>query len=186
MIKCGCGNDLTIEDYYRNEIHFCSECGNYKVVKKECEHEYYFVFMQLENGTLQLRKYCRNCMVLEKTIYKKADAPAGTPIKVFEKYKLFIEKHEEPFYKRLSELRIVLSETFQARYDRYINSPEWQKKRHERLAIDNYEYKICNRAATDVHHLTYTHFEHEYMFELISLCSKCHIDEYHPERKQTA
>ena len=68
------------------------------------------------------------------------------------------------------------------KYEVYINSPEWSKKRSYILQRDEYTCKICGKAATDVHHLTYTNLTNEFDFELISLCHECHFEIYHPEK----
>jgi hypothetical protein len=59
-------------------------------------------------------------------------------------------------------------------YERYIHSSAWRKTADQRLAMDKNICPVCGGAATDVHHLTYEHFGHEPMDDLVSLCRKCH------------
>ncbi len=60
-------------------------------------------------------------------------------------------------------------------YDVYLASPEWQAKRAKILKRANGICEGClERKATQVHHLTYEHVYHEFMFELIAVCDKCH------------
>jgi hypothetical protein len=59
-------------------------------------------------------------------------------------------------------------------YERYIHSAGWRKIAEQRLELDNHICPVCGGEATDVHHLTYEHFRHESMDDLVSLCRKCH------------
>lgn len=65
---------------------------------------------------------------------------------------------------------------FRARYERYINSEEWQAKREQRMALDNHTCQICGlqRSPLQVHHLSYAHFGNEPMGDLITVCKTCH------------
>lgn len=67
-------------------------------------------------------------------------------------------------------------------YDEYMQSPEWDKKRKQRLAIDNYTCKGCGVTGKplDVHHRDYSSFGDEKMEHLESLCRSCH-DLEHPK-----
>lgn len=60
-------------------------------------------------------------------------------------------------------------------FKEYYLSKEWAEKRNLVLKRDNNICQACLIAsATDVHHLTYLHFKNEFLFELISVCKKCH------------
>ena len=59
-------------------------------------------------------------------------------------------------------------------YNEYMNSPEWKVKREKRLKIDGGVCQVCERKATEVHHLTYENLKHEEMNDLVSLCRQCH------------
>lgn len=59
-------------------------------------------------------------------------------------------------------------------YEPYINGSAWQAKRRIILQRDNRTCQICGRPGYDVHHLTYAHFENEFLFELVCLCHNCH------------
>lgn len=67
-------------------------------------------------------------------------------------------------------------------YQFYIQSPEWDVIRRERLAIDDYTCQGCGcqNKPLDVHHLTYERFGHEDIDDLLSLCRRCH-QEVHGE-----
>ena len=67
-------------------------------------------------------------------------------------------------------------------YESYMRSPEWEKKRKERLAIDGYKCVMCGRPletckkkSLDVHHISYENLGNENVYtDLVTLCSTCH------------
>lgn len=74
---------------------------------------------------------------------------------------------------RISE-RFDRSKWF-ASYDRYLASPEWGKRRRQVLARAKGSCEGCGEhPPTEVHHLTYEHVGHEFLFELVALCEACH------------
>ena len=72
-------------------------------------------------------------------------------------------------------------------YD-YLMSVEWQKKRTERLRIDNFECQKCGRPMDlQVHHLNYDRIGNENVYtDLITLCKYCHkkIEDQKSEYKE--
>lgn len=58
----------------------------------------------------------------------------------------------------------------------YYSSPEWAKKRSERLKLDDYRCQRCGfTRALEVHHLNYERLGNEDVSrDLITLCKKCH------------
>jgi 5-methylcytosine-specific restriction endonuclease McrA len=62
-----------------------------------------------------------------------------------------------------------------AKYNAYLQSPQWRAKRLKVLERDNYWCKACNEAeAVQVHHKTYEHVFDEPLFDLESVCLECH------------
>ena len=59
-------------------------------------------------------------------------------------------------------------------YEKYIHSSAWRSKADKRLKLDNHICCVCDKEATDVHHLTYERFRNENMDDLVSLCRRCH------------
>ena len=60
-------------------------------------------------------------------------------------------------------------------YGDYISSAEWLNKRQLVLKRDNNICQACLiNKAEEVHHKTYDNLGNEFMFELISVCKKCH------------
>ena len=69
-------------------------------------------------------------------------------------------------------------------YKRYMCSTQWDKKRKERLELDDNRCVMCGRRnglrkdgvtpILQVHHITYKSLGHEPMEDLVSLCPGCH------------
>ena len=65
-------------------------------------------------------------------------------------------------------------------YRRYIRSPEWEKKKAERMRIDNYSCVMCGRnrehcRTLQVHHVTYARLGDENIYtDLCTVCGSCH------------
>jgi hypothetical protein len=178
-MKCNCGSKLFEFNGFSRTVIYCEDCSFFKVENKECEHESIPVKMMISNGAIQLRLLCKNCFFLDPKPKKLADYPNVKMERSLEKlnnYKLIQETPTEEFIKRLRDNKHL---AFREDYEIYINSEAWKEKRKQILFRDNYQCQICFSKATDVHHLTYYHFKNEYDFELISLCNKCHINEYH-------
>ena len=90
-----------------------------------------------------------------------------------------VEHFEER--RREWQARIPGSTEWWKKYDAYLNSPEWHRKRAAVLERDNYVCQGCmQRRAEHVHHLTYAHVGNELLFELVSVCVSCHR-RIHPE-----
>ena len=71
-----------------------------------------------------------------------------------------------------------------AEYERYMRSEAWEKKRSERLELDDNRCVMCGRPnglqkdgvtpVLQVHHIHYKNLGHELMEDLVSLCPTCH------------
>lgn len=60
-------------------------------------------------------------------------------------------------------------------YLAYLASPEWAERRERILARNGWACEWCmERLATDLHHLTYARFGHEWDADLLALCRPCH------------
>lgn len=72
------------------------------------------------------------------------------------------------------------------KYSEYLKSPEWHTKRALVLKRAGNICEGClTAAATQVHHKTYKHAFHEFMFELVALCEPCH-ERIHSDRNNDA
>ena len=60
-------------------------------------------------------------------------------------------------------------------YEDYLRSAEWEKRRQLVLNRDGNLCQAClENSANEVHHLTYDHIFHEFLFELVAVCRSCH------------
>ena len=63
-------------------------------------------------------------------------------------------------------------------YQTYLQSPEWQAKRQEKLESCQHKCECeggCYREATQIHHLHYETLGNEDLQDLQALCAKCHM-----------
>jgi hypothetical protein len=61
------------------------------------------------------------------------------------------------------------------RYEKYMATKEWQRKRKEKLKEANYQCEKCGTAKNlHVHHINYDHLGFESLEELVVLCEKHH------------
>jgi hypothetical protein len=60
-------------------------------------------------------------------------------------------------------------------YSEYLQTEEWIEKRNKVFERDSYTCQSCLSCHADqVHHLTYKHVGNEPLFDLVSVCFKCH------------
>lgn len=75
----------------------------------------------------------------------------------------------------LDAIRSEAGRRMKDEYAGYLLTGPWREKRRLALERDNYVCQGCLLAtATTVHHLTYTHVQAEFLFELVSVCDECH------------
>src|SRR5690606_26359580 len=66
-------------------------------------------------------------------------------------------------------------------YNRYMRTDEWRAKREKVLTRANGTCEGCGeRVATEVHHLTYERLGAEMLFDLVAVCSDCHMTIHQP------
>lgn len=74
--------------------------------------------------------------------------------------------------------RILSPAVLRRRYDEYMNSLAWQRRRKRALKLAGGCCQQCGATAADgrleVHHLTYERFGHENDADLVVLCRDCH------------
>lgn len=176
---CKCGEEYKFYSGFSRIVYYCEYCKSLAIEEKECEHELVPIKMIISNGTIQLRLLCKNCYYLDPKPKKISDYPNVTLTKKLEDLNNYRSNQELKTDEFLSNIKQTLGISFRSNYEAYINSPEWKTLRLKILERDNFICQICGSAAEEVHHLTYKHLGHEFYFELISLCEKCHQTEYH-------
>lgn len=140
-----------------------------------CKHEFQIpVFRVFSNGTKHYGYQCDSC---GKWIPKKICEFQVLPDAQFDEKKrdsLYAECAAES-QKALQERKDAESKDWWERYDSYLSSETWIRRREKILERDNHVCQGClSRSAAHVHHLTYAHVFEELAFELISLCEQCH------------
>jgi hypothetical protein len=183
MGKCKCGKEFVEKEFKFIKIVYCEDCGCHETIHKECIHETIPVKMVTSNGSIQVRRFCKTCGKLDSKILKQKDFNLSLlPEKKMSEYYEYLAEIDRRERGNIDELLDHLNKekynTLIERYKRYIQSPEWKVIRKLALERDNFSCRICLKPAKQVHHLTYVHLEHEFLFELVSLCLYCHETEY--------
>ena len=77
------------------------------------------------------------------------------------------EKRHKSFLENVNQRNVQYSE--------YLKSPKWKTIRNKVMIRDNHTCQGCLAVrAEEVHHKTYANVGNELMYQLISLCRKCH------------
>jgi hypothetical protein len=104
----------------------------------------------------------------------------GYPLKTKQEYeekKAKLKQEWEDELERRREEERRHQKARRKRYDNYMNSPEWDRKRKLVLKDAGYKCQGCDAEGVplQVHHLTYRNFMRERRGELIALCeTPCH------------
>lgn len=176
----GCtGSKIETKKFNDTSIVYCSECFRYATILAECEHIFQPIAMILENGSIQIRKYCTVCHIITAKSEKHSEYDlTKLPHKKLSDYSKYFYTKLEAERKLSENFRIELNqktnEYNKREYSIYLHSDFWAEKRKEVLKRDNNQCQICFKAAEHVHHLSYIHRGKEYTFELVSLCKNCH------------
>lgn len=76
------------------------------------------------------------------------------------------------------EQRQVEQQAWFDEHSAYLSSPAWRRRRKLVLERDRFTCQArldgCGEMASQVHHLTYDHWQNEPLFDLISVCTECH------------
>lgn len=137
------------------------------------DHELIFVKRIKSNGQYLLNKQCLNCGEKEGKAYKL------NSVNNIELLPNYSEELLDEFYFKRNEFYKEKKESERKEwfvgYNIYLKSDKWKHKRSLVLKRDNYTCQSCLvNEANEVHHLTYNHVFDEPLFELVSICNKCH------------
>ncbi len=185
MEKCACGYELKEKQFNDFSIVYCEKCSFHKNVYKVCTHQDKKIPIKviISDGRTQVRLFCPICCKMDSKIEKQDHYDLNKlPTKNMTDYHNYRNRINESEKEEVQEL---LSKLYQGKYDilidryqKYLLSNEWRDIRKLALERDRYICQICNKVAEEVHHLTYAHLGHEYLFELVSLCQDCHETQY--------
>lgn len=179
-----CNIEMNKRNFVNRTVYYCPKCYSYNISELECDHNWVFILFTLENGHSQLRRYCTRCHEREGKIYKQSEHDLSKiAVGENDNYNRFIEEHrnsdQDEFTLFISKLRQSQEEYMYSEYTKYIRSDNFKLLRTKIIERDGGICQICGAKGNNVHHLTYTHFRKEYLFELVLLCENCHIGEYH-------
>jgi 5-methylcytosine-specific restriction endonuclease McrA len=130
------------------------------------------------NGTKHYQMQCRSC-----------GAPVGSTVP-----KRHVQGSVEPWDESLREdcnlarLQAIQEEWEEKRntYQEYLSSEDWGRRRQAVLERDGGRCQACLKVeATQVHHKTYKHIYNEPLFDLVSICRRCH-EMLHPEHQESS
>ena len=129
-------------------------------------------------GALHFRYQCQLCGELVGHAIRKALVPPDCPPKdelLFVRYRAERRReYEEILQNHLRKQKAEGSEWW-IKYNAYLKSPEWHALRQKILQRARGVCEGCGAAVpTQVHHTTYAHVFHEFLFELVAVCDGCH------------
>lgn len=126
----------------------------------------------------RLRKQCVDCSSIFGEAQKHSLATPDTPELSLEE---MTRSHREQEARYEAERAQREAEYEEARcrrrdeYHAYLQTPEWWSKRGLVMARASGLCEGCRMAkASEVHHLTYDHVRHEFLWELVAICRDCH------------
>lgn len=179
-----CGTQLTTKKV--NDAFSVVYCENGCFYPKsmggdyDCRHEYTsLVKREWGNTQMRVQYQCDKC----KRLIGNAKSCKGVDISK-------LEWHDEAYRDSLSlkrqdandlckelwvNLQVNKKELWFKEHSEYLSSFKWKEKRKKVLYRDRYLCQAClENAATEVHHITYSHWKNEPLFDLVSVCKKCH------------
>lgn len=176
--KCGFTGELIYENFGKDKLIICPDCYSFKV--ECCDHKKSILRKYAVNGSFRVQNMCSSCFTLFGQFIKQSDLNMNE-VKLLDKqiYDKWFNEQSEKYSRRYSQL-IQISQEKQKqewfdKHNKYLSSMEWREKRDEVLKRDGYLCQAClKRRATQVHHISYRHWQNEPLYELISVCEECH------------
>jgi len=175
---CGNLNFFKVEFFGSGKILSCPICSHN--IYEACKHPKSEPVLYTQNDKLYIKELCVECQSMHGSFLKQSLFDLKKIRKIDkDKYDTFQEDKSKLFTERRAELVAKHNEwrkqSFFNAHNNYLKSPTWKEKRDEVLKRDNYLCQSCLKArATEVHHLSYAHWQQEPLFELVSICHECH------------
>jgi 5-methylcytosine-specific restriction endonuclease McrA len=169
-----CQSLCTSEFGEKINAHYCTndKC-NY--IFYEClYHDPVLKKAKMANGEWMAKRQCNNCGKVYPREKYTGDFLLLQEVDFdFERRVLKWETQQRIAYRQ--EVENKKRDDFLMEHAKYLRSDKWKQKRQKVLERDNYTCQAClSNKATEVHHLTYEHWQDEFMFELTSVCGPCH------------
>lgn len=177
-IKCPvCGGQMNTHENSRMLFVFCNNESCFGYFDANCaNHNPVFVKKIKSNGFWMVKKQCLNCGdssgQFKNSICEDINSLPEYNEYLWDEYHAILWDQRKKYMDAQAKRR---RDHFFYEHNIYLNSEEWKAKRQMVLQRDNYMCQAClDSRATQVHHLTYKHWQKEPLFELISVCEKCH------------
>lgn len=124
---------------------------------------------RLGNGSMQIVYQCLTCGRSASNPLSKTVVPGYLDLPKWDES--LAREHDEARQQDRDEKR---SQWFEE-HDAYLRTPAWRNKRALVLKRCNGICEGCaGSQATQVHHLTYDHWQCELLWELVAVCDDCH------------
>jgi 5-methylcytosine-specific restriction endonuclease McrA len=145
----------------------------YPAIEIKClSHKMDFVKFKREDGVEMLRKQCFCCGEVSRDLKKSL----VQSFNLLQECNYSIRDLKYVFLKEVREsLDKIKNQEAWDEYNQYLNSDKWKLKRKKVLERDNYLCQAClTNKAEEIHHLTYENIYDEPLYQLISVCKRCH------------
>src|SRR5690554_1119553 len=190
-LKCNsCKSNNTIEKMFGDYIfHIWNDrfvvSANHKVKLGVscCEHSKISYVLNDKGKASSVVKQCLSCGYKPNGLFKKSLLEEGysffnpvlhaSNLKRQEIFEEDINKLLSAYaYKRMCRIK---SEWFNEEYNNYLSTNTWRQKRERVLKRDKRTCRACGKnEATQVHHLSYRFVGNEPLYDLASICTRCH------------
>ena len=142
-----------------------------------CRHQDAVVARFLcEGGVTHYADWCPECETrtsqwLSKKVVVPAQIEAAPTVDLVERRAIASQEYAERVASRERDEHPERS----AEYREYLDGPLWRERRDLVMERAGQTCEGCRKhRAENVHHLTYAHIYHEFLFELVALCRDCH------------
>lgn len=155
-----------------------------------CEHDipacrHILRYSIASNGVKSYRVQCNRCGKNIQTL-KKVDVAARRMLDIATEFDRELEQawnnaRSERYQTLHQQERDQKDQDWWDRYNAYLQSPEWARRRAAVLRRDGGICQGCgNRPATQAHHHHYRRVFDEMLFDLIAVCTECHEKIHNP------
>lgn len=144
---------------------------------RHCEHpQTELRFRPDVNGNPRYQSQCIRCGSQVGNFVSVAAAEKLKPATAFLPFDTVLKHRMEGTASKINQIeRAEGAAQWRAEYDQYLRSEAWSRRRHHVIGRANGRCEGCGeRAATQVHHLTYENVTEEFLWELRAVCDICH------------
>lgn len=126
-----------------------------------------------------LRYQCLLCGALVGPAKRQSEAPPNTQNADPDHNRRYEQGRRDALdaiYRKHAVMQEQEETDFRGQHAKYLQSEAWKTKRAKVLERAKGICEGClEQRATQVHHLTYEHWQDELLFELVAICRDCHV-----------